>query len=145
MGRVQSIRKRSFGGQEAATYAQVYFKRDALTMMMLEQDLDKTVRRLLSTTKARQVLKELRTWDGELDEHWKSRAEAIQKAMEQGDPFEYARVFKGLSRLAAKSELRPQDREYLNQSLELLTEELALALGKTPRQARELIHEAGAV
>ncbi len=141
---MQSIRKRSFGGQGEARYAQVYFKRDDLTMMLLEQDLAKSVRRLLTASEARQILDQLRQWDGSVDKQWKSRADSIRKAMEQGDPFEYAKVFKGLSRLAAESDLRQQDREHLAQSLEFLTEELALSLGKTSAQARDLISEAGA-
>ncbi len=125
-------------------YAQVHFERDDLTLMLLEEDLSKTVRRLLTTKEARQVLEELKQCDGAYDKSWKSRAETDRKALEQGDPLECGKVFKRLSRLAAKSDLRQQDRQHLAQSLELLSEELAHSLGKTPSQARELISEAGA-
>jgi RNA polymerase-interacting CarD/CdnL/TRCF family regulator len=142
---VESIRQRSFGGHEAASYAQVYFRRDDLTMMLLEHDLSKSVRRLLTAREAGKVLDSLRQWNGSLNKQWKAREDDIRKAMEQGDPYEYAKVYKGLTRLAAKSDLRPQDRQLLNQSLDLLTEELALSLGKTSAQTRKLISEAGAV
>jgi RNA polymerase-interacting CarD/CdnL/TRCF family regulator len=71
--------------------------------------------------------------------HWKARANAHQEAMERGDPFGYADVYKGLSKLEEEGTLRASDRAHLNQSLHMLSEELANALGKTPEQARSQI------
>jgi len=142
VGRIQSIRKRSFSGQEEATYAQVYFERDGLTMMLLQRDLAKAVRRLISKGKARKVLEHMKKWDGPVDRQWKSRAAANQVAIEQGDPFEYAKVVKSLSKLQASSELRQQDRNHLQQSLDFLTEELAHSLGEPPDKTRHRITEA---
>jgi RNA polymerase-interacting CarD/CdnL/TRCF family regulator len=48
-----------------------------------------------------------------------------------------------LSRLEAEGTLRNTDRAHLNQSLELLVEEIAHALGETPEQARMQIARAG--
>jgi len=44
-----------------------------------------------------------------------------------------------LSQLESEGTLLASDRAHLNQSLELLSEELANALNKTPAQARKLI------
>lgn len=142
VGQVQSIRKRSFAGQLEAIYAQIHFKREDLTMIMLEQDLATIVRRVLSATEAGRVLDLLEHWDGTVEKQWKDRANANQAALSGGDPFEYAKVLKSLKRLEAERELRPQDRAHLNQSLDFLTEELAYSLGKTPGQARSLISKA---
>ena len=145
IGRVQSIRERSFSSAPAASYAELYFKRDGLTLTLLEKDLDKTVRNLINSKEAKQLLTDLKEWEGKAHKQWKSRAEANQRAIESGDAFEYAKVFKSLNRLAAKDELRPRDKAHMNLSLDMLTEELCSALGKTQRQVRKMITQAGAV
>jgi len=114
----------------------VYFKRDGLTLMMRKQDLASTVRNPINASEARKLLDHLENWDGSMSNKWKIRANANQLAMERGDPFDYAQVYKGLRRLEAEGTLRASDRAHLNQALDFLAEELANALGKTPEQAR---------
>jgi RNA polymerase-interacting CarD/CdnL/TRCF family regulator len=117
----------------------VYFKRNGLTLMMRNQDLAKTVRNPINANEAKQLLDHLEKWDGNMSNQWKVRANANQMAMERGNPFDYANVYKGLSRLEAEGTLRASDRAHLNQALEFLVEELANALGETPEQARNQI------
>ncbi len=112
-------------------------------MILPRQNLSKTFRPLISTQEARKILNELEHWDGSADKQWKARAENNQAAIDRGDPLEYARVFKSLSKLEVEGDLRPRDRAHLNQSLEFLTEELSKSLGKTPQQARNLISKVG--
>ena len=142
IGQVQSIRKRSFSGEKETAFAQVYFKRDGLTLMLRQQDLDKTVRKPINANEAKRLLDHLETWNGNVSREWKARANANQVAMDRGDPFAYAEIYKGLSRLEAEGTLRSTDREHLNQSLDFLAEELAVALGETPEQARSQIARA---
>lgn len=111
--------------------------------MLRKQDLATTVRKPIDASEAKQLLDHLEKWNGNVSSEWKARATANQVAMERGDPFGYAEVYKGLSRLEAKGALRTTDREHLNQSLDLLAEELANALGKTPEQARDQIADTG--
>jgi RNA polymerase-interacting CarD/CdnL/TRCF family regulator len=139
IGQVQSIRKRSFSGEEATSFAQVYFKRDGLTLMMRKQDLGKTVRNPINASEAKQLLDHLEKWDGNVSNQWKIRANTNQVAMDRGDPFDYANVYKGLSRLEAEGTLRASDRAHLNQALDFLVEELANALGETPERTRNQI------
>jgi len=107
--------------------------------MLREQDLAETVRKPISASEARRLLDHLESWNGKVSSEWKARANANQVAMERGDPFSYAEVYKGLSKLEEAGTLRATDREHLNRSLDLLVEELANALGKTPEQARNQI------
>jgi RNA polymerase-interacting CarD/CdnL/TRCF family regulator len=139
IGQVQSIRMRSFSGEKETPFAQVYFERDGLTLMLRKQDLAKTVRKPINASEARQLLDHLEKWNGKVTNEWKSRANANQVAMERGDPFSYAEVYKGLCKLEAEGTLRSTDREHMNRSLDFLVEELAIALGKTPEQARNQI------
>jgi len=139
IGQVQSISKRSFAGEKETTFAQLYFERDRLTLMLRQKDLDKTVRNPINESEARKLLDHLEAWNGKVSGQWKARASANQEAMDRGDPYDYAEVYKGLSILEAEGTLRASDRAHLNQSLEFLAEELANALGKTREQARNQI------
>ena len=124
-----------------ATYAKIYFERDNLTFTLLEKDLPKSVRALISADEANELLKLIETWDGKAKPQWKARAEAHQAAIDGGDPFKYAKVVKELNQMG-EDELRPRDRANLAQSLGLLTEEITESLNKTPAQASKLIQEA---
>ena len=110
--------------------------------MMRMQDLANTVRNPINASEAKQLLDHLEKWDGKVSSQWKIRANANQVAMERGQPFDYADVYKGLSRLEAEGTLRASDRAHLNQALDFLVEELANALCNTPEQARNQIASA---
>ncbi len=107
--------------------------------MLREEDLDETVRKPITATEAKKLLNHLEGWDGSVRKEWKARANAHQEAMEAGDPFAYADVYKGLSKLEAEGGLRATDREHMKKSLDLLVEEVACALGETYEQARDQI------
>jgi RNA polymerase-interacting CarD/CdnL/TRCF family regulator len=144
IGRVQQVGKRRFAGSNGADYAQVYFKRDDLTLIMPLQDVVSAVRRPLDASQAGQLLDYIEHWDGKCSRQWKARAAAHQEAMQRNDPFEYAEVCKGLSQLETEGTLRHTDRTHLNRSIEFLADELAYALDKTPDYARMLIVKAAA-
>jgi len=145
IGRVQSVGKRRFAGANGTEFAQLYFKRDGLTLILPLQDAAGVVRSPLDASQAGQLLDYLETCDGRCSKQWKARAAAHEQAMQGNDPFQYAEVCKGLSRLEAEGTLRHTDRNHLNRSIELLADELAYALGKTPEHARRLIAKAATV
>lgn len=103
-----------------------------------------TVRALITNQEAKRLLKELKSWRPKVSKQWKARANAHQAAIDRGDPFEYAKVYKGLTKLEEEDGLRAQDKAHLAQSLELLTEELACSLRKSPEQARKMLAEMAA-
>lgn len=139
IGKIQSIGERSFGGCAKATYAELYFERQNLKLTILKDDVPNTVRSLISSKEAKRLLNELKDYDGKVSKQWKARANKHQAAIDRGDPFETARVFKSLSKLESQDGLRAQDKAHLAQSLELLTEELACTLRKSPEQTRKLL------
>lgn len=142
IGKVQRVGKRRFAGSNGADYAQVYFKRDDLTLIMPLQDVASAVRRPLDASQAGALLDYIEHWKGKCSRQWKARAAAHQEAMQRNDPFEYAEVCKGLSQLESEGTLRHTDRTHLNRSIEFLADELAYALDKTPDYARMLIVKA---
>jgi RNA polymerase-interacting CarD/CdnL/TRCF family regulator len=107
--------------------------------MLRKQDLAETVRNPINAKEAKRLLEHLETWKGKMSKQWKARANANQAAIDRGDPFGYAEVYKGLTRLEEEGTLRASDRAHLNHSFEFLVEEVANALKKTPEQARNLI------
>ena len=144
IGRVQSVGKRRFAGANGTEFAQLYFKRDGLTLIIPLQDVTGVVRSPLDASQASQLLDYLENWNGRCSKQWKARAAAHEQAIQGNDPFQYAEVCKGLSKLEAEGTLRHTDRTHLNRSIELLADELAYALGKTPEHARRLIAKATA-
>ena len=100
------------------------------------------VRELMPQKQAEEVLDMVRTWDGKPSSAWKARSEAHQRAIDSGDPFEYAKAYRELHEMDCKDALRPQDNAHLNQISQLLSEELARSLNKPDQQIRQLISEA---
>lgn len=111
-------------------------------MTMLKNDLPNHVRSLITKDEAQELLKHIEQWEGKPKKQWKARADAHQAAIEGGDPFEYAKVFAELSRMAEQDDLRLRDRANLSQSRNLLIEELARALRKSERQTEKLVEKA---
>jgi len=142
VGRITSIRNRSFSGHAPASYVKVYFERDKLTMMVLEDDLRLIVRGLITNQEARELLVRITDWKGKPESQWKARAEANQAAIDSGDPFEYVKVLKELAQLESKGELGLCDREHLRRSLCLLTEEISSSLKKSPQRVHKLLTQA---
>ena len=108
---------------------------------MRETDLDHTVRVPIDAAEASKLLEHIEKWKGKVSKQWKARANAHQQAMERGDPYGYAEVFKGLSKLDQEGTLRALDRAPLKQSTQLLSEELANALGKSPQEVLDQIEK----
>lgn len=121
---------------------QMYFARDQLTVTVLESDLSGVVRDLITAEQAKDLLGQVKAWKSKPESKWKVRANANQAALDSGDPFRYVKVAKNLAQLDNEGTLRLCDKQHFNQSLNLLTEELAAALKKSPQQARKLIDQA---
>jgi len=96
----------------------------------------------MTQKQAKQVLDLIRSWDGKPISAWKARSDAHQRAIDSGDPFEYAKAYRELHEMDCKDALRPQDNAHLNQISQLLSEELARSLNKPDKQIRQLISEA---
>jgi CarD family transcriptional regulator len=142
IGKVESIRKRSFSGINGTRFAKIFFKRERITLMLRENQLDDTIRKPMGPTEAKSILDHVRNWTGKLSNSWKVRANKHQKKMEAGEPLSYAEVYKDLRTLQDDGSLSAADRQHLKQSSDLLAEELAVALGKTHTEALEQISQA---
>ena len=142
VGKITSTLSCSFSEQPTASYVELYFKRDELTMTVLEENMPGLVRGLISPEEARELLDQMTDWDGKPEAKWKARANANQAAIESGDPFEYIKVAKSQARLESGGTIRSLDRKHLNISLNLLTEELSCALNQSPKRVRGLLAKA---
>ena len=118
VGRVQSVRERGFSGHPNATYVELYFAREELTVTLLRENLPDEVRDVISADEAADVLTLMEDWDKAVESNWKSRANRHQAAIESGDPYEYAKVLKELSSLSRDKPLRASDKAHFNQSHE---------------------------
>jgi RNA polymerase-interacting CarD/CdnL/TRCF family regulator len=129
-------------GQEPSTFAKLYFERDGLSLMMRPQDLEENVRQIISDKEAKEVLKHLESCDDAMSAQWKTRTNRNESIIENGDPYELARVYKGLARMQSDGQsLRAADRKHLQTAFEFLSDELAAALGKSENQVKRMINE----
>jgi RNA polymerase-interacting CarD/CdnL/TRCF family regulator len=113
-----------------------------LTFILLEKDVPAQVRKLMPQEQAQKVLDMIRAWDGTPSSAWKARSEAHQKAIDSGDPIEYAKAYRELHNMECEDALRPQDSAHLNKIGQLLNEELACSLNKPGKHIKKLISEA---
>lgn len=128
-------------GQNAKPFVKVFFKRENLTMIVRKQELQESSRNIISKAEAERVLEHIENCDGAMNEQWKTRIRLNEKALEGGDPYELASVFKGLSRMQDEGKtLRAADRKHLQSSFAILSEELATALGKSRASVEALIN-----
>jgi len=104
-----------------------------------ESELEDIIRKPMSLKEAQKLLVHLHNWKGTVSEQWKPRATAHQHKMDSGEPLHYAEVYKNLRVRQQEGTLSAADRKHLSHSGELLAEELANALGKTPSEALEQI------
>ena len=111
-------------------------------MTVLEKDLPNLVRGMISSGEAKELLSSCTDWSGKPSNQWKARANAHQAALDSGDPFQYVKVLKGLAHLETTGTLRSSDRSHMNQSLDLLLEELSCALKQSRRGVRKLLDQA---
>jgi RNA polymerase-interacting CarD/CdnL/TRCF family regulator len=103
--------------------------------MLRENELDEFIRKPMGKSEAGKLLDHLETWQGNVSNQWKTRANAHQKKMDAGEPMRYAEVYKSLIHRQKDDSLSAADRTHLQQSSDLLAEELANALGKTHTEA----------
>jgi RNA polymerase-interacting CarD/CdnL/TRCF family regulator len=103
--------------------------------MLRENELDEFIRKPMSKSEAGKLLDHLGTWQGKVSKQWKTRANAHQKKMDAGEPLRYAEVYKSLLHRQKEDSLSAADRNHLQQSSNLLAEELANALGKSQTEA----------
>ena len=112
---------------------------------MRETDLDHTVRVPIDAAEASKLLEHIEKWKGKVSKQWKARANAHQQVMEKGDPYGYAEVFKGLSKLDQEGTLRALDRAHLKQSTQLLSVNLPATVkprtGSQPEPQADMARE----
>ncbi|MDJ0653293.1 MAG: CarD family transcriptional regulator [Xanthomonadales bacterium] len=140
VGQIQPIDRETIMGQASKSFVKVFFKRDKLTMIMRSDDLNEQARKIISKAESKRVLNHLKSGDATMSTRWQSRIKANESAIESGDPFQLATVYKGLTQLEESGEtLRAADRKHLKTSLEGLIEELAAALGQRRKKIEALI------
>lgn len=106
-----------------------------MTVMIREQDLVGTIRKPIAKKTAREVLAHIGTWEGRVSQQWKTRESALQRKLDDGDPFALAEVYKALRLRQEADTLSAADRRQLSQTETRLSEELAMAFGHPPEKA----------
>ena len=74
----------------------MFFPRNEMTMLVREEDLGDSIRKPIAKKTARLVLEHIDQFQETVSEQWKTRANAFQVKLDNGDPFELAEVYKTL-------------------------------------------------
>lgn len=110
-------------------------------MMVRETELGDNVRRPIAKNTAFEVLKHIESFEENVSDQWKTRANAMQVKLDDGDPFALAEVYKTLSIRHKEDNLSAADRRQLSQSEERLTEELSMAFGHNTKKVRQQLEK----
>jgi RNA polymerase-interacting CarD/CdnL/TRCF family regulator len=141
LGRVVDIAPRRFGTAQSATFTSVFFRRDALTVMLRRRDLPAVIRPPLDARGARRVLDHLQHCEPRRYRKWQARAKANEARLQRGAPRDYAQVLRELAELSGEGQLTLADRQHLEQARELLAEEIGHALQVPADEALALVDE----
>jgi RNA polymerase-interacting CarD/CdnL/TRCF family regulator len=142
IGEVQSIRSRSFSGENDARFAEIFFKRERITLMLRENSLDNIIRAPIGPSRAKKLLDHMQDWTAKVSNEWKARANTHQAMMDDGDPMACAEVYKSLRVLEQDGALSATDRKHLKRCKEYLSEELANALDQTQHETLDQMKQA---
>ena len=132
IGTIKSIEEKELLGSKAI-FVTMYFIREDLKLTVSRKNLEREIREILSEAEGEKILQHLANCEKDLSDNWKTRNRNNQERLTSGDPYELCEVIKGLSALKKKKkgELSNSDRTHLNRALEMLAEELCIALEKT--------------
>jgi len=136
------VRRRSFSGENGTKFAEIFFKRERITLMLRENSLDNTIRAPIGASRAKKILDHMRAWKANVSDQWKARSNTHQAMLDDGDPIACAEVYKGLRVLEQDGALSTTDRKHLKRCKEYLSEELANALGQTQSEALDQMKQA---
>lgn len=142
IGEVQSIRPRSFSGESGTRFAEIFFKRERITLLLRENSLGNVIRAPIGASKAEKILDHMKAWEAKVSSQWKTRANTHQAMLDEGDPIACAEVYKTLRVLKRDGALSATDRKHLKRCTEYLSEELANALGTSQREALDQMKKA---
>lgn len=108
-------------------------------MLVREEDLGESVRPPIAKHTAQKVLKHIDQFEETVSEQWKTRANALQVKLDDGDPFALAEVYKTLHQRQEAETLSAADRRQLSEVEDRLSEELAMAFGNASSEVRRLM------
>ena len=112
-----------------------------MTMLVREEDLGDSIRKPIAKKKAREVLAHIDKFQETVSEQWKTRANALQAKLDNGDPFALAEVYKTLHQRQEAENLSAADRRQLSEVEVRLSEELAMAFGNASSEVRQLMEK----
>ena len=119
--------RRSFGG-ERREYFVLDVATEQLTVMVPLDSIDEFIRPVMSKTRAREVLRSLKTEPQEAGSNWSRWYKVLNEKMTSGDIFQVAEVVRDLSFAQQTKGISPALKRMLSKARLTLTSELAFSL-----------------
>jgi CarD family transcriptional regulator len=131
IGTIRAIEEREILGAKAV-FVTMHFEREGLNLTVGQKSLESQTRDVLTEAEGEKIMQHLASSEEALSGDWKTRNKGNQERLTSGDPYQLCEIIRGLGALKKKrGELSNTDRAQLARALDLLSEELTIALEKT--------------
>ncbi len=138
---VEGIMKKEFSGQSNNFY-KLRLSDNELVIMVPTSNVEKVgLREIIAGKEVSKVMKILRGASSELPANWNRRQKKYQERIQSGSVFEVAKVFRDLSLLKAHKELSFGEKKVLDNSRNLIANEIAEAKGIARTKAESMIQK----
>ena len=133
--------KKTFDG-ERKDYFVLEIATEQLTVMIPVEKADELVRPVISKTKAREVLRALKSEPEEAGANWSRWYKVLNEKMTSGDIFQVAEVVRDLSYAQQTKGISPALKRMLSKARTTLSSELAFSLGISEEEATKKLDRA---
>ncbi|MFV0420749.1 CarD family transcriptional regulator [Oleidesulfovibrio sp.] len=142
VGKVERLEKQSVGGAEAEFYIVRILSNNVTLMVPVKNAVNVGLRALCTAEEGRKILESLQDrsdFTGYTGQNWNRRYREYSEKLKSGSLDDVAYVLKELLLIGKDKELSFGERRLLEQSMGLITLELAHALGTTQDDIKEQI------
>ncbi len=144
VGRVERIETQAIGGASADFFIVRILSNNVTLMVPVKNAANVGLRSLCTAEQGRAILESLKDrsdFTGYTGQNWNRRYREYSEKLKSGDLADVAYVLKELLLIGQNKELSFGERRLLEQATNLLTLELALALGKEQQEIKDIINE----
>jgi len=142
VGLVDAIEEKSLGGTPGVVYVLKIRGSDLTVMVPVTAAFRVGLRPVMSEKDALGLFDVLATPETAVSiQPWNRRFRAYSEMLSSGSPTEIAKVLRDMNRLKFDKDLSFGERRLLDQALNLLKEEMALALSRTPEEIDQNVEE----
>lgn len=140
VGKIIEISEQAFKGEKLLYYKIYIEASDMIVMVPVDMAHEHSIRAIVSAAEAEKALKLLSEEFEPITSDWKLRYQMNLDLLKKGGVNDIATIVRCLYNRSKVKELPIQERRLYDSAKKLLEDEIAFALGKSPKDAQSLIH-----